>query len=409
MDSLTQIVLGAAVGELCQGRKLGNRAMIWGAVAGTIPDLDVFSRLWVDELGFLESHRGISHSLFFAVLAPLFIAYYTYWFYNSAAYKNKTFKRIAFGAAAVFLPLCLVVPVVITNIFSSGGTYITGAIMLALVGVFVYRWYHRYLKDKTYDFENLSYEQWYWFFLWTIITHPLLDCFTVYGTQIFLPFSNTRVSWDNIAVVDPAYTLPFLFCLIVASFYHRHSKTRMVWNTLGIVISGLYMALTFVHKNQVNKALEKAMAIENIVPTRYMNNPTMINNFLWTAAVETDSMVYTGRYSIFDKQDYFTLFKHKKDFNFARENHYNYTYNILNWFSDGYYWVREDSIGKYSFYDLRYGMTDDEGNVEENGMAKKLVKNESRILHLANQENGSSRDLDAKTYILDLIKRAKGI
>ena len=44
MDSLTQIVLGAAVGEFVLGRKVGNKAILWGAVAGTIPDLDVLSK-----------------------------------------------------------------------------------------------------------------------------------------------------------------------------------------------------------------------------------------------------------------------------------------------------------------------------------------------------------------------------
>jgi len=42
MDSLTQIVLGAAVAEVVGGKKLGNKAPLWGAIAGTIPDLDVF-------------------------------------------------------------------------------------------------------------------------------------------------------------------------------------------------------------------------------------------------------------------------------------------------------------------------------------------------------------------------------
>ena len=45
MDSLTQIVLGAAVGEAVLGKKIGTRAMLWGAIAGTIPDLDVLFRL----------------------------------------------------------------------------------------------------------------------------------------------------------------------------------------------------------------------------------------------------------------------------------------------------------------------------------------------------------------------------
>ena len=48
MDSLTQIVLGAAVGEAVLGKKVGNKAMMWGAIAGTIPDLDVLSKLFLD-------------------------------------------------------------------------------------------------------------------------------------------------------------------------------------------------------------------------------------------------------------------------------------------------------------------------------------------------------------------------
>jgi len=45
MDSLTQIVLGAAVGEAVLGKKVGNKAMLYGAIAGTIPDLDVVANL----------------------------------------------------------------------------------------------------------------------------------------------------------------------------------------------------------------------------------------------------------------------------------------------------------------------------------------------------------------------------
>ena len=71
MDSLTQIVLGASVGELVLGKKIGNKAILWGAVAGTIPDLDVLLRYFTDETA-TEMHRGFSHSIVFAVLiAPL--------------------------------------------------------------------------------------------------------------------------------------------------------------------------------------------------------------------------------------------------------------------------------------------------------------------------------------------------
>ena len=47
MDSLTQAVLGAACGEAVLGRKIGNKALVWGAIAGTIPDLDVVAQVFL--------------------------------------------------------------------------------------------------------------------------------------------------------------------------------------------------------------------------------------------------------------------------------------------------------------------------------------------------------------------------
>ncbi|MDO6490835.1 MULTISPECIES: metal-dependent hydrolase [unclassified Cellulophaga] len=73
MDSLTQIVLGAAVGEAVLGKKIGNKAMLYGAIAGTIPDLDTFASFYTDTVTGLELHRGFTHSVLFSVLfAPIF-------------------------------------------------------------------------------------------------------------------------------------------------------------------------------------------------------------------------------------------------------------------------------------------------------------------------------------------------
>ncbi|QDO94947.1 metal-dependent hydrolase [Formosa sediminum] len=73
MDSLTQIVLGAAVGEAVLGKKTGNKAMLYGAIAGTIPDLDVLASQVTDTVTALEMHRGFTHSILFSVVfAPIF-------------------------------------------------------------------------------------------------------------------------------------------------------------------------------------------------------------------------------------------------------------------------------------------------------------------------------------------------
>lgn len=73
MDSVTQIVLGAAIGEAVLGKKVGNKAMLYGAIAGTIPDLDVFASFFTDTVTALSMHRGFTHSIVFSVLfAPIF-------------------------------------------------------------------------------------------------------------------------------------------------------------------------------------------------------------------------------------------------------------------------------------------------------------------------------------------------
>lgn len=67
VDVLTQATLGAAVGELVLGRKLGNRALAWGALFGILPDLDVLLSPFLNTAWSLWWHRGPSHSL--AVMA----------------------------------------------------------------------------------------------------------------------------------------------------------------------------------------------------------------------------------------------------------------------------------------------------------------------------------------------------
>ena len=72
MDSLTQLALGAAVGELVLGKQVGRKAALWGAVFGTVPDLDVLVNPWLSDIQQLEFHRSITHSLFFSVaMAPV--------------------------------------------------------------------------------------------------------------------------------------------------------------------------------------------------------------------------------------------------------------------------------------------------------------------------------------------------
>lgn len=74
MDSLTQAALGAAVGYGVLGGHAGRKALVWGAVLGTLPDLDVFVPLGDDVADFTH-HRGPTHSLLLHAAATPAIAW----------------------------------------------------------------------------------------------------------------------------------------------------------------------------------------------------------------------------------------------------------------------------------------------------------------------------------------------
>lgn len=73
MDSFTQVLLGIATVEVIAGRQLKNRTFVYGAILGTLPDLDVIVGLFMDPVSGVAIHRGISHSIFlFLLLSPIF-------------------------------------------------------------------------------------------------------------------------------------------------------------------------------------------------------------------------------------------------------------------------------------------------------------------------------------------------
>ena len=73
MDSVTQITLGAAVSVAVMGKRVPVwQSALWGAAAGTTPDLDVVVDFG-DAILNMTRHRAESHAIFFLTLAsPVF-------------------------------------------------------------------------------------------------------------------------------------------------------------------------------------------------------------------------------------------------------------------------------------------------------------------------------------------------
>ena len=211
MDLITQTVLGAAVGEVVLGKKAGNNAILWGAVGGLIPDLDVLVAPLFSTVDGLFVHRGFSHALLFSfLLAP---------------------------------PLGWLI--------------------------------HRIHRKK----ESITVRQWAMLIFWAAFTHPLLDYFTTYGTGAFLPFSNYRVEFATIGIVDVFYTLPFILALVVIPFFKRSSLLRrnLILGTL--ILTSTYLLLTVGNKIYINTVFKEAFAKQQITYDRFKTTPLPLTNF----------------------------------------------------------------------------------------------------------------------------------
>lgn len=101
MDSLTHLALGACMGEAFAGKTVGKKAMLWGALAQSIPDIDFLAAFWMDTTSNLLAHRGFTHSLLFcALITPIMAMLAEKWHRP----HNISFRRwMAFFGTVIFI------------------------------------------------------------------------------------------------------------------------------------------------------------------------------------------------------------------------------------------------------------------------------------------------------------------
>ncbi len=105
MDSLTHIALGACMGEAFAGHKVGKKAMLWGALAQSIPDIDFMAAIWLNTSENLLGHRGFTHSILFGLTAAFIMAFFAEKWHRP---HNISFKRwLAFFTAVILTHIFL--------------------------------------------------------------------------------------------------------------------------------------------------------------------------------------------------------------------------------------------------------------------------------------------------------------
>ncbi len=214
MDPLTQGVLGAIAVQTFARREEQRLAAGVGFVAGTLADLDVFIRSSADPLLFLDYHRHFTHALAFVpVAATLLALLVSSWLGWSR--RRAGLPRIGFGRV----------------------------------------------------------------WLWIAVaygTHGPLDACTTYGTSLLWPFSDARIAWHVVAVIDPGLTLP---ALALAFMAWRRRSVLLGRFALAWVLAWLSFGL--VQRERADALLGELAAARGEVIERGGAKPTLFNLLLW--------------------------------------------------------------------------------------------------------------------------------
>lgn len=285
MDSLTQMALGAAVGEAVLGRKVGQKAPLWGAALGTLPDLDVLIPFG-DPVKDFVYHRSFSHSIFvLSLLTPLLV-----WLIRKLHPNDKKYKN-----------------------------------------------------------------RWFWLVWLVFMTHILLDCLTVYGTQIFWPFWSYPVGLGSIFIIDPFYTAPLLLGIISALVLKRNSNCGHLVNRATLTLSSFYLIWSVAAQAYVTFTVEQVLARKAVSYERLLVNAGPFNTLLWRiVAMQPNGDYVEGFYSLVDGEQTVTTSQHQSLAELLQPLAGHWPVEKLRWFSKGFYkvWKQGDKV---VMTDLRMG------------------------------------------------------
>lgn len=288
MDSLTQAVLGGAIQGALLGKVQGRRALLYGALLATLPDLDVAIR-YADPVSKMTFHRGFSHSLLVLTGFALLLTWLT------LLVLRRRGKDAGYSGPRLFLALWLV-----------------------------------------------------------LITHPLLDAFTVYGTQLLWPFQPVPQSWAAVFIIDPLYTVPLLAGVIYAAF---KGMTQRAVTLLGglLLFSCAYLGFGLFAKHVAEQRFEVHLHQQQIPFTELRAIPMPFTTLLWRVIAKTpDGDYYEGVSGLFDRDPPESL-RQPLHLDAATVLEDVPLYQRLRWFTGD--WLRYDVVGDALVVsDLRMGI-----------------------------------------------------
>jgi inner membrane protein len=328
MDSITQGLLGAVTAQLGFRQRIGRDATWLAAGAAMLPDLDVLVRpilslsgMETDGLTMVTIHRGLSHSLLMVPLIALPVA--LIWWQVRRPRNNRRDNNL-YGTA----------PEQEAGPAPRGGKpppfWLLYACLLAAV-----------------------------------LSHPLLDWCTSYGTQLLLPITNARYAIDAVPIIDIIYTPILAVTLIACYVVHKVTPARAARWTLILGWAGMALSSGYIAAGRAMHDLAVRRALGGLDPSSVITAdayPSLGTIFLWRTVVRTQDQWRVAGVHVFSSRPLQPACAPQADNEWVRRAMELQDARVFDWFAMGRTrasYARRDGLHFVEFHDMRYGLRPD--------------------------------------------------
>ncbi|WP_058833919.1 metal-dependent hydrolase [Luteimonas abyssi] len=277
----------------------------------------------------------------------------------AAAVVPARHRRAAMGAGAVLgtlpdldsFPLMLLTddPIALMTLHR-GLTH--SLFVLPLVAWAIWAWFRR-RGGRVADAPRA----WFWAIQLALVTHPLLDAFTVYGTQLLWPLTPPPVMWSSLFIIDPGYTVWLLLGVLVALWVGPKPLGRHAL-VVGLALSSAYIGWSLLAKTLVDREATRALTAMGYADAPRFSVPMPLNTLLWRVVAMTPDGYLIGDRSVVADRGPMRFQQHRSDVPALSAASDLPAVQRLQWFNRGF--MRAQVVdGELVLSDLRMGLEPD--------------------------------------------------
>ncbi len=194
----------------------------------------------------------------------------------------------------------------------------------------------------------------WWLAVWAVlVTHPLLDAMTVYGTQLLLPFSDRPLGVGSLFIIDPLYTLPLVLG-VLAALAIRSAPRALRANLAGLALSTAYVGWSVLAQQQATATAQASLRAQGIDAAQVLVTPSPFNTLLWRVVAMTPDYHYEGFTSLLDTSPRVDFDRFDRGTPLREELRGNWFVERIAWFSRGFYTLSREG-SQVLISDLRMG------------------------------------------------------